>query len=130
MNTVTNAESLYYTANVNGKTEKGPCVAMTPYGVIGPERVNWLEPRVKENPTSVPTILDRLKAPKVLDLVHKRTHVTFCAITMIDILLCSLASVNSLNMMGVHILLIFTSRERDRCTYTPMLHSGHYHAKK
>ena len=39
MNTVTNAERSYYTANVNGKTEKGPCVAMTPYGVIGPERV-------------------------------------------------------------------------------------------
>ena len=35
MNTVTNAESSYYTANVNGKPEKGPCVAMTPYGVIG-----------------------------------------------------------------------------------------------
>ena len=30
MNTVTNAESSYYTANVNEKTEKGPCVAMTP----------------------------------------------------------------------------------------------------
>ena len=27
INTVTNAESLYYTANVNEKTEKGPCVA-------------------------------------------------------------------------------------------------------
>ena len=40
MNTVTNAERSYYTANVNGKTEKGPCAAMTPYGVIGPERVN------------------------------------------------------------------------------------------
>ena len=39
MNTVTNAERSYYTANVNGKTEKGPCVAMTLYGVIGPERV-------------------------------------------------------------------------------------------
>ena len=39
MNTVTNAERSYYTANVNGKTEKGPCAAMTPYGVIGPERV-------------------------------------------------------------------------------------------
>ena len=38
MSTVTNAESSYYTANVNGKTEKGPCVAMTPYGIIGPER--------------------------------------------------------------------------------------------
>ena len=27
MNTVTNTESSYYTANVNEKTEKGPCVA-------------------------------------------------------------------------------------------------------
>ena len=42
MNTVTNAESSYYTANVNEKTEKGPCVAMTPYGIIGPERVKWV----------------------------------------------------------------------------------------
>ena len=40
MNTVTNAERSYYTANVNGKTEKGPCAAMTPYGVIGPERAH------------------------------------------------------------------------------------------
>ena len=39
MNTVTNAESSYYTANMNEKTEIGPCVAMTPYGVIGLERV-------------------------------------------------------------------------------------------
>ena len=40
MNAVTNTGSLYYTANVNETTEKGPCVAMTPYGVIGLERVN------------------------------------------------------------------------------------------
>ena len=39
MNTVTNAISLYYTANVNETTEKGPCVAMMSYGVIGLERV-------------------------------------------------------------------------------------------
>ena len=40
MNTVTNTGSSYYTANVNKKTEKGPCVAMMPYGVMGLERVN------------------------------------------------------------------------------------------
>ena len=40
MNTVTNARSSYYTANVDETTEKGPCVAMTPYGVMGLERVN------------------------------------------------------------------------------------------
>ena len=40
MNTVTNTGSSYHTANVNKKTEKGPCVAITPYGVIGLERVN------------------------------------------------------------------------------------------
>ena len=39
INTVTNARSLNYTANVDETTEKGPCVAMTPYGVIGLERV-------------------------------------------------------------------------------------------
>ena len=39
MNTVTNASS-YYTANVDEMTEKEPCVAMTPYGIIGLERVN------------------------------------------------------------------------------------------
>ena len=39
MNTVTNASSSYYTANVDKTTENGPCVAMTPYGVIGLERV-------------------------------------------------------------------------------------------
>ena len=41
MNTVTNARSLYYTANVDETMKKGPCVAMMPYGVIGLERV-WL----------------------------------------------------------------------------------------
>ena len=40
MNTVTSADSSYYAANTNEKTEKGPCLAMTPYGVIGAERVN------------------------------------------------------------------------------------------
>ena len=40
MNTVTNASSSYYTANVDETTENGPCVAMTPYGIIGLERVN------------------------------------------------------------------------------------------
>ena len=39
MNTVTSADSSYYAANTNEKTEKGPCLAMTPYGVIGAERV-------------------------------------------------------------------------------------------
>ena len=39
MNTVTSADSSYYAANMNEKTEKGPCLAMTPYGVIGAERV-------------------------------------------------------------------------------------------
>ena len=39
MNTVTSADSSYYAANTNEKTEKGPCLAMTPYGVIGVERV-------------------------------------------------------------------------------------------
>ena len=38
MNTVTSADSSYYAANTNEKTEKGPCLAMTPYGVIGAER--------------------------------------------------------------------------------------------
>ena len=42
MNTVTNARSLYHTANVDKTTEKGSCVAMTPYGVIGLERVKLL----------------------------------------------------------------------------------------
>ena len=40
MNTVTSADSSYYAANTDEKTEKGPCLAMTPYGVIGAERVN------------------------------------------------------------------------------------------
>ena len=39
MNAVTSADSSYYAANMNEKTEKGPCLAMTPYGVIGAERV-------------------------------------------------------------------------------------------
>ena len=39
MNTVTSADSSYYAANTNEKTEKGPCLAMTLYGVIGAERV-------------------------------------------------------------------------------------------
>ena len=39
INTVTNARSLYYTANMDEMTEKGLCVAMTPYSVIGLERV-------------------------------------------------------------------------------------------
>ena len=39
MNTVTSTDSSYYAANTNEKTEKGPCLAMTPYGVIGAERV-------------------------------------------------------------------------------------------
>ena len=39
MNTVTNARSSYYTANVDETTEKGPCVVMTPYDVIELERV-------------------------------------------------------------------------------------------
>ena len=39
MNTVTSADSLYYAANTNEKTEKGPCLAMMLYGVIGAERV-------------------------------------------------------------------------------------------
>ena len=39
MNVVTSADSSYYAANMNEKTEKGPCLAMTPYGVIGAERV-------------------------------------------------------------------------------------------
>ena len=42
MNTVTSADSSYYAANTNEKTEKGPCLAMTPYGVIGAERVIYL----------------------------------------------------------------------------------------
>ena len=42
MNTVTSVDSSYYAANTNEKTEKGPCLAMTPYGVIGVERVNAL----------------------------------------------------------------------------------------
>ena len=37
MNTVIGADSSYYAANMNEKTEKGPCLAMTPYGVIGTE---------------------------------------------------------------------------------------------
>ena len=41
MNTVTNAGSSYYTANVDETTEKGPCVTMTPYGVIGLERESF-----------------------------------------------------------------------------------------
>ena len=40
MNTVTSTDSSYYAANTNTKTEKGPCLAMTPYSVIGLERVN------------------------------------------------------------------------------------------
>ena len=32
-------DSSYYTANMNEKTEKAPCLAMMPYGVIGEERV-------------------------------------------------------------------------------------------
>ena len=39
MNTVTSTDSSYYAANTNEKTEKGPCLAMTLYGVIGAERV-------------------------------------------------------------------------------------------
>ena len=39
MNTVTSADSSYYAANTNEKTEKGPCLALMPYGVIGAERV-------------------------------------------------------------------------------------------
>ena len=42
MNTVTSADSSYYAANTNEKTEKGPCLAMTPYGVIGAERVKMV----------------------------------------------------------------------------------------
>ena len=37
MNTVYRA--VYYAAYMNETTEKGPCLAMTPYGVIGLERV-------------------------------------------------------------------------------------------
>ena len=39
MNAVTSTDSSYYTANTNEKTEKGPCLAMTLYGVIGAERI-------------------------------------------------------------------------------------------
>ena len=39
MNTVYSADSSYYAAYMNETTEKGPCLAMTPYGVIGLERV-------------------------------------------------------------------------------------------
>ena len=41
MNTVTSTDSSYYAANTNEKTEKGPCLAMTPYGIIGAERVKF-----------------------------------------------------------------------------------------
>ena len=39
MNTVTSADSSYYAANTNEKTEKCPCLAMTLYGVIGLKRL-------------------------------------------------------------------------------------------
>ena len=42
MNTVTSADSSYYAANTNEKTEKGPCLAMTPHGVIELERGNYV----------------------------------------------------------------------------------------
>ena len=42
MNTATNAGSSYYTAILNEKMKKGPCVAMTLYGIIVLERVkSW-----------------------------------------------------------------------------------------
>ena len=42
MNIATNAGSSYYTAILNEKMEKGPCVAMTLYGIIVLERVkSW-----------------------------------------------------------------------------------------
>ena len=39
MNTVYSTDSSYYAAFMNETTEKGPCLAMTPYSVIGLERV-------------------------------------------------------------------------------------------
>jgi len=38
--------------------------------------------------------------------------------------------VNSLNVTGVYMYLIFTSHEREQCIYTPALYSGPYHTKK
>ena len=43
MNTVTSADSSYYAADTNEKTEKGPCLPMMPYGVIGAERVKQVK---------------------------------------------------------------------------------------
>ena len=45
---------------------------------------------------------------------------------------CDDYPVNPLNVIGlyIYICLIFTSREHERCIYTPALHLGPYHVKK
>ena len=48
MNTVTNAGSFYFIANMNVKTVEGPCVVMTPCSVIGIEKIISLANFVSE----------------------------------------------------------------------------------
>ena len=43
---------------------------------------------------------------------------------------CDDCPVNPLNVIGIYICLIFTSREHEWCIFTPALHLGPYRVKK